>query len=144
MHVQCGRSFNIWGQIEVPQISGELIVLSLLDVDLLPGWYIYPTALVDLIENEDIDFGPWQLLHGEWLVVRDTGLRQRFPSLDLVPFARRLDSDDVACFDVSEESSSPKVKIIHDFASAGWEGRGSFGDFGAWLDSAKEAAEEWD
>jgi len=119
-------------------------MLSLLKSELLPDWFQYPANLVGLLEKEDIDFGPWQLLHGEWLGVRHTGLKERFPNLDLVPFARRLDDDVVVCFDVSEESISPKVKIIHDFASPGWEDRGELNDFDTWLNAAKEEAEEWD
>ena len=119
-------------------------MLALLDADSLPDWFQYPVALTGLLENEDIDFGPWQLLHGEWLGVRHAGLKKRFPNLELVPFARRLDNDDIACFDVSTEAESRKVKIIHDFASPGWEDRGGFNDFKAWLDAAKEEAEDWD
>lgn len=118
-------------------------MLNLLKTDLLPVWFQYPVNLVSLLDKENIDFGPWQLLHGEWLEVRHTGLKQRYPDLELVPFARRLD-DDVACFNVSEESAFPKIKIIHDFSSAGWEGRGEFNNFGEWLNAVKEEAEEWD
>lgn len=119
-------------------------MLNLLNSELLPDWFQYPSSLVELLEEENIDFGPWQLLHGEWLAVRHTGLKKRFPDLELVPFARRLDNDDVACFDVSCESSCPKVKIVHDFASPGWEDRGELDSFNAWLITAKEEAEEWD
>ena len=119
-------------------------MLNLLKSELLPDWFQYPADLVGLLEQENIDFGPWQLLHGEWLEVRHTGLKERFSNLSLVPFARRLDDDNVACFDVSEKSASPKVKIVHDFASSGWEDRGEFNDFEAWLNAAKEQAKEWD
>jgi hypothetical protein len=117
---------------------------ELLVAELLPGWFEYPQNLLDLIEGDEIDFGPWQLLHGKWLNVRHSGLKERYPNLDLVPFARRLDDDDVACFDVSEKCSSPKVKIIHDFASSGWEEREEFENFSAWLQEARELAKDWD
>lgn len=117
---------------------------ELLSRELLPEWFEYPKNLLSLLEDDEIDFGPWQLLHGKWLNVRHTGLKERYPNLDLVPFARRLDDDDVACFDVSERSSIPKVKIIHDFASSGWEEREAFESFDIWLQEAKELAKDWD
>jgi hypothetical protein len=52
----------------------------------------------------------------------------------LVPFARREDNDDVACW----EPMSPRVVVIHDFASPGFEDRGGFADFNGWLRQAVE------
>jgi len=117
---------------------------ELLNQDLLPEWFEYPEKLSELLNNDEIDFGPWQLLHGKWLNVRFAGLKQRYPNLELIPFARRLDDDDVACFDISEKRSVPKVRIIHDFASSGWEERGSFENFDMWLQVVKELARDWD
>jgi hypothetical protein len=117
---------------------------DLLERQCLPEWFEYPQKLVELMESGEIDFGPWQLLHGKWLSVRHEGLKQRYPNLNLVPFARRLDDDDVACFDISEKSFSLKVKIIHDFASSGWEEREEFETFDLWLQEALELAKDWD
>jgi hypothetical protein len=117
---------------------------ELLTREVLPEWFEYPLEFVKLLECDEIDFGPWQLLHGKWLNVRHKGLKERYPNLELVPFARRLDDDDVACFDVSEKCSSLKVRIIHDFASSGWEEREEFESFNAWLQEARELAKDWD
>lgn len=117
---------------------------ELLKNEFLPDWFKYPENLLGLVNNGEIDIGPWQLLHGKWLNVRNIGLKQRYPDLKLIPFARRLDNDDVACFDIGEKSCFPKVKIIHDFASPGWEDRGEFDTFDAWLDDAMEEARDWD
>ena len=117
---------------------------ELLNSKLLPEWFEYPQNLLSLLENDEINFGHWQLLHGKWLNVRHIGLKEHFPNLDLVPFARRLDDDDVACFDVSKSSSIPKVKIIHDFSSSGWEDREEFESIDVWLQEAKELTQDWD
>jgi hypothetical protein len=53
----------------------------------------------------------------------------------LVPFAKRDDSDDVACW---EKGSLSKVMIIHDYASSGWEQREILEDFWTWLRKAVE------
>jgi hypothetical protein len=110
----------------------------------LPEWFRYPETLVELLDKETIDFGPWQLLHGESLLLRHNGLKKRFPQLTLVPFARRFDCDDVACFDVSIQHLPLKALIIHDFCSPGWEQRGEYASFEDWLEAAKLEAEEWD
>ena len=117
---------------------------ELLTKEVLPEWFEYPQQLLTLLISDEIDFGPWQLLHGEWLNVRHEGLKKRYPYLELIPFARRVDDDDVACFDVSEKSLSPKVKIIHDFASSGWEQREELENFTAWLHEARGLAKDWD
>lgn len=118
---------------------------ELLDNKKLPDWFEYPEEFLHLLKESKIDFGPWQLLHGKWLNIRHDGLKERYPHLNLIPFARRLDNDDVACFDTSENiGSSLKIKIIHDFASSGWEEREVFEEFNSWLKEAMELAKEWD
>jgi len=61
----------------------------------------------------------------------------------IVPFAIRDDNDDVACFDGNDHSGDPKVHIVHFFASAGWEDRGSYDNFEAWQKMAKQESIEY-
>jgi hypothetical protein len=71
-------------------------MLALLDPDQLPKWFRYPPGLLDLLKSESIDFGPWQILQGELLVIHRDGLKMRFQSFQAIPFARRFDDDDIA------------------------------------------------
>lgn len=109
----------------------------------LPDWFQLPEQYIKLLESGnfrdgDFDFGPsWQLLYGQFIASRFEGVKKRFPSLNLYPFARRMDDDDIACFDLDEPSSPPKVVIIHDFASPGWEQRGTFENYEAWREAAE-------
>ena len=48
----------------------------------------------------------------------------------LIPFARRDDNDDIACFEVGK---GQRIQIIHDFASEGYEQRGEYNSFGEWM-----------
>ena len=114
---------------------------QLLPVSSRPAWFEYPTELVVEVEAGNLDIGPWQILTGQWLEVRFSGLRARFPDREMVPFARRLDCDDVACF---ERLSIPEVQIIHDFAAPGWEQNESYSTFGGWLSAAKRDAADYD
>lgn len=72
----------------------------------------------------------------EHLDIRISGLIKRFPERKLVPFARRYNNDDIACFEVGE---GEKVFIIHDFSSPGWERRREYDNIWLWL---KDAVDE--
>ncbi|WP_200799476.1 hypothetical protein [Williamsia sterculiae] len=99
----------------------------LLDQRLLPKRFKYPPELLRLAELELLFFDPWDTMTGESLEVRMSGLADRYPDRNLVPFARREDNDDVACFEILNDRQI--VVLIHDFASPGWEGRREFDSF---------------
>ena len=107
---------------------------ELLSVDDLPGGFSYPAEFVRVVELGLVNLEPWQILLGGPLMRRSEGLRKRYPTRRVVPFARRQDCDDVACWDLDAGG----VTVIHDFAQAGWEQRGRYADFGDWLRQAVE------
>lgn len=82
-----------------------------------------------------VDFDFWYLMPKEQVPERIHGLIERYPNRKLIPFARRDDCDDIACFEIGKGS---RVQIIHDFASEGWEQRGEYDDFWAWMQVAIE------
>lgn len=102
---------------------------ELLDSTERPEGFTYPRGLVRLVELGLLDLDPWWIMRGAEIRLRFAGMRQRYPQRKRVPFARRQDNDDVACFDLDRGT----VAIVHDFASSGWEGRAEFADFRAWL-----------
>lgn len=61
-------------------------------------------------------------------------MKTRFPDRKLIPFARREDNDDVACWDLV----AGDVVLIHDFSSPGYEQRKRYADFYGWLREAIE------
>ncbi|MBC3988911.1 hypothetical protein H8N00_08450 [Streptomyces sp. AC563] len=100
----------------------------------LPKGFTYPDSFVRAVQSGLIGLEPWWLLEGEMLRTRVLGLRERFPARQLVPFARREDNDDVACWD----TASGLVCIIHDFTTPGWEQRAEYPHFSDWLRAALE------
>jgi len=56
--------------------------------------FAYKRSLTLGLSNLD----PWELLSGERFQHRYNGLRQRYKSHLYLPFAQRIDTDDVACF----------------------------------------------
>jgi hypothetical protein len=109
--------------------------------DELPVGIRYPGAFTRLVTRGITFLEPWNILQGDRLRQRHRGLRERFPARTLVPFARREDNDDVACW---EAGKGDRVVRIHDFSKAGTENRGEFPDFYAWLRQAVEDLIEFD
>lgn len=97
-----------------------------------PG-FKYPKAFLKTIELNLIDFDIWYIMDEKQVALRINGLRKRYPRRMLIPFARREDNDDVACFEIGKGG---KVYIIHDYADEGWEHRKELADFWIWLEGA--------
>ncbi len=116
-------------------------MIELLNLDEWPEWFSYPNDFLEFTRTGAIDIGPWQLLQGAWLRVRCEGLKKRFPGRNLIPFARRIDNDDVACWD---QKQPQYICVVHDFCAPGWERREEFPSFHAWLLAAQEAAKDYD
>ncbi|MGL5386812.1 MAG: hypothetical protein ACRDCA_13325 [Serratia sp. (in: enterobacteria)] len=109
--------------------------------DELPEWFEYPFEFNRIVEQGLLDFDPWIILQGERLRSRYDGIKSRYPSRQLVPFARREDNDDIAYWDKDKPG---RVIIIHDFANEGYENVIEFSGFWDWLRIALEATIEYD
>lgn len=114
-----------------------------LPVDVLPVGFNYPITYLSFIKEGHSNIYPWDFYYHEDLQFAYDGLRKRYPSRVVIPFAHRVDNDDVACFDAAEISDNPKVVIIHDWASEGWENRGVLENFVDWVSLAKIESQEW-
>jgi hypothetical protein len=104
-----------------------------------PNWLMYAAKYLDCIINEEYDIGcRWSLdLLGD-CGLSTKELKKRYPSRNLFCFAKKIGTDDIACW---EEGNVDKVFIVHDFASPGWERRQIFEDFNKWYQWALEQDE---
>jgi len=93
----------------------------------------FPSSYLKVIELNLVDYEYWYLMGDKQIRTRKEGLNKRFPNRNLIPFARRDNNDDIACFEVGQ---GEKVFIVHDFASEGYERRQEFEDFWSWFISA--------
>ena len=93
----------------------------------------YPDSFIKAIELNLLDFDLWYIMDEERVLKRLKGVTERYPNRKLIPFARRDDNDDIACFEVGK---GEKVQIIHDFASEGYEQRNEYNDICDWLKDA--------
>ncbi len=96
----------------------------------LPSWFKYTKEYLRVLDLKMANPEPWFFLNGEQLESRSRGLKERFPDVELIPFARRSDNDDVACWE--KTGGNLKVYVVHDFSEWGWEKRKEYADFWSW------------
>lgn len=114
---------------------------ELLSIEDLPERFEYPSLFVRVVQLGLANLEPWLIVGGELLRQKLLGLRERYPNRRYVPFAIRVDCDDVACWDPDYGGS---VLIVHDHASAGDEIDGEIDSFAAWFRQAVEEMIEWE
>ncbi|WP_373694084.1 hypothetical protein [Bacillus pseudomycoides] len=95
--------------------------------------YKYPESYEKLVELGLVNFDIWFLMEKEQATSIYNGMKKRYPNRNLIPFAKRVDNDDTACFEIGKGN---KVQLIHDFTSEGFEQRKEFNDFWEWAESA--------
>lgn len=96
--------------------------------------FVVPDALVKVQRLQILSFPPWHILSRELAERKLPGIRERYGD-KYMPIARRQDNDDLACLDVAYPGN---IVIVHDYAEAGSEVRGTFPDFWAWFRAAIE------
>lgn len=105
-------------------------MIQLLDEQQRPNNFVYPQAIAKLLELNLTNFDVWYFMDLESVKIRLAGLQKRYPDRQLVPFARRGDCDDIACFEVDK---GDRVFVIHDYASKGYEQREIYENVWEWL-----------
>lgn len=87
---------------------------------------------------------PWYFLDDKEYQLIEKGINTRYPKRHVIPFARRKDCDDVACFIVKSDSHDKEnILIIHDYSSAGNEVDKVCKDFWDWFKLAVAEMIEW-
>ncbi|AET59190.1 hypothetical protein HPL003_12165 [Paenibacillus terrae HPL-003] len=114
--------------------------MKLLNAKELYDTFEYPESFQKVVELNLIDYDLWYLMSNEQVLTRIEGLKNRYPNRKLIPFARRDDSDDIACFEIGK---ADKVEIIHDFTGVGYEQRKEFETFWDWFKSAIDEMVEY-
>ena len=110
--------------------------MELFNVSSIYKEFEYPKEFLKIVHLGLVNFDFWYLMDYAQTELRIKGLKERYPDRKLVPFARRGDNDDIACFDIDRDG---RVQKIHDFASAGWKQRKDYESFWDWF---REAIDE--
>lgn len=115
--------------------------IELLNENELPDDFTYPDSIKRIVELGLVDLDVWCFMLKEHTLIRLQGLKERYPNRNLIPFARRGDNDDIACFEIGQ---GEKVYIIHDFASSGYEQREIFNCVWDWFKYAIDIMIDYD
>lgn len=105
-------------------------MIELLEKNEKPDNFVYPKSVIKLVDLNLTNFDVWYFMDKESAKIRLAGLHKRYPERKLIPFARRGDCDDIACFEVGK---GEQVYVIHDFASSGYEQREIYENVWKWL-----------
>ena len=103
----------------------ELTRLQLLPPKHWPAGWSNPPELDWLADCENVDFSPWTICYGEWLVWLHEQIADKYPTRSVVPIANKGDVDDTACWEVGRSD----IVIVHLGADPGREVRGAYPDF---------------
>lgn len=83
---------------------------------------------------------PWHLVADDEFA----GVNNRYQQRSVIPFARRVDGSDVACFVVRDPGrGAGRVIVVHDFASPVHEVVTRMATFWEWFRSAVDDMIEW-
>lgn len=99
--------------------------MKLFDIKSIYPDFDYPYQLKKVAKLDLLDFDYWFIMDSRLAENYTHGIKERFLARNLIPFAKRADCDDVACFEIGKPG---KIEIIHDFCELGWEQRGEYDD----------------
>ena len=105
------------------------------DIENLLTGFSYPEEYLRIETQNLLNLKPWIILDRKDAKDKFHGLQSRYPDKILMPFAIRIDSDDVACFEINIAN---KIVIIHDYSKSGWEQVSEFDNFWEWFKTAVE------
>ena len=109
----------------------ELDHVELMNQDELPKGFHYPIELRKIMQLGLVNMGVWIIMDKDLAKVRMLEMKRRY-NRDLVPFAQRIDGDDLACYEVGSEC----VHHIQDYECPGTEEITVFPNTWEWLRSA--------
>ena len=93
--------------------------------------YPYEYLVIKKLKMTNLFF--WRFLNEDDICFRAEGLSLRYRNRKLIPFAKRDDCDNLACFEVGKNN---KIEIIHDFSAEGYEQVKEYDSFLEWYKDA--------
>ena len=87
-------------------------------------------------EDAMSSIAPWEMLDEAQIALQTARLQNRLPGRTLIPIARRLDTDAVACFDKGPDGTSKAVLVVTDLDGPTLPVETHYPGFSAWFDTA--------
>lgn len=118
------------GSFELESLVMKLKIFFITEIE---ENFEYPESYQKIVDLELVNFDLWFLMEEKQATGIYNGMKERYPNRKLIPFAKRTDNDDTACFEIGKEST---IQLIHDFTTEGFEQRRGFLDFWEWFEEA--------
>ncbi|WP_460926142.1 hypothetical protein [Spirosoma agri] len=103
---------------------------QLLPTSVTPEWFEYPESVLVLLKLGLLNIKPWKVLTGEQLLAYNS----RYAQKQIVPFAIRLDNDDIVCWSLKHD----KKLVLWDETEMGFKSDEVYKDVWAWLTVATQ------
>ena len=87
-------------------------------------------------EDAMSSIAPWEMLDEGQIAIQTARLQNRLLGRTLIPIARRLDTDAVACFDKGPDGTSKAVLVVTDMDGPSLPAETHYPGFSAWFDVA--------
>jgi len=87
-------------------------------------------------EDAMSSIAPWEMLDEGQIAIQTARLQNRLPGRTLIPIARRLDTDAVACFDKGPDGTGKSVLVVTGLDDPSFPAEVHYPGFSAWLDTA--------
>ena len=88
------------------------------------------------VEDAPDSLAPWELLEEADIAVQTARVSARVQGRTLVAFARRLDTDAVACFDKGVDGTGKTVLVLEQLDTPELRAERRYPGFSAWFDAA--------
>ncbi len=91
------------------------------------------------VDDAPDSIAPWEMLEDAEIAAQTARVAARFQGRTLVAFARRLDTDAVACFDKGTDGTGKAVLVLEGLDAPELAAERRYPGFSAWFDDALAA-----
>ena len=88
------------------------------------------------VDDAPDSLAPWEMLEEAEIAAQTARVSTRFQGRTLVAFARRLDTDAVACFDKGVDGTGKAVLVLEQLDAPELRAERRYPGFSAWFDAA--------
>ena len=88
------------------------------------------------VDDAPDSLAPWEMLEEAEIATQTARVSERYQGRTLVAFARRLDTDAVACFDKGVDGTGKAVLVLEQLDAPELRAERRYPGFSAWFDAA--------
>ena len=90
------------------------------------------------VDDAPDSLAPWEMLEEAEIAAQTARVSEQMPGRTLVAFAKRLDTDAIACFDKGPDGNGKAVLVLEQLNAPELRAERRYPGFSAWFDAALE------